>query len=156
MVTSATPDLERGSVIVELEAVHTGKVFAPTAEIDTGGWAGSTATLKTSSKFGGAASPGTQFAVGWPVDIWDASASPVFSVKSSTSHTVSSLTATTLVISGAPSFTPAVGDRITLRAYDNASHATANAAGLTPLDYTFMADADGLLGSADADGDTWT
>lgn len=151
MVTSATPSFERGTVDVEMEVLHTGKLFAPTGEVT--GWAGAVATMDAASKFGGGATPTNQFAIGWTVDVYRAAAVPPFSTK--VTKTISSMTGTTITLNSAPA-SPGVGDRITLTAYDSAGSSTANALGLTPLDYAFMADSDGLLGSADAEGDTWT
>jgi hypothetical protein len=152
--TSGFSLADPSSVTIEVTDTWVSKSLSPTGVVAS--WSGgtNTVTLTTSHRFGGASTPGRQFAAGWKVLLLDASVSPPFSTVSAV-LTVASVADATVTFTGAPSFTPAAGDLLIQAQYDNADNTTANTRSLAQRDHAFVADNNGRLGTSDANADEW-
>lgn len=153
-VNNVKLDVKAGTVSVGITETWPGYLVAHTGVVDSWNGGTNTLTLKTSTQFGGGSTPGRQFAAGWKLHVYDLSAATRYGTRSLV--TVQSVTDTTVVLTGAPSFTPAARDIVTLADYDNAvSSTTANAAGNTPSGLVYLAGANGAVGAADAAARLW-
>lgn len=151
IVSSGSLDLRNGTVEFEAHETWTGKLISPTGKVSSWVAGTKTITLAASAKYGGSTTPGNYFAAGWVVRVCDYSSSPRFSTVSSP-HTISSVTATTIVLATSPSFTPAAGDIVMQASYTNATNTTTNSAQtLAQRGYAFMGGSTYRLGSEDAD-----
>jgi len=156
LVVGVTPSMDFGGVDVDLHVLRTAKPLAPTAVVSSWNGGTKTLTLNAAGKFLPGSTPGRYFAAGWGVRIFDASASPPFSILGGATFTVDSVTDTTIVLTASPGTAPAVGDLVTLADYDNATSTVTNAAQtLAQKDYAFQATATLMLGAALVAGDEW-
>lgn len=130
-VTAANPDPQSGSLEVEAEEIPKGYLVAPSALVSSYG--SGTFTLNTSTDFYGT-EPGFDFMLGGTIRVFDADASPPFSA--SDTATITGLTASSITVSWAGSFTPASGDLIVLD-YSTATGNTAANTGADAPDHLF-------------------
>lgn len=155
IISTGSLDLKRGTVTFSVAETWTGKPVSPTAEAVTGGgspWdAGTkTLTLQTSSKFGGGATPGRYFAVGWKIRIFDYSATPVFSTASAV-LTITAVGDTSLTFDAAPAFTPDDKDIVVQALYADSDNTTTNSAEtVDQRGHFFLGAATGLGATPDA------
>lgn len=150
-VTSAEPDYGAGTVRVVAEQVPKGYIVAPSAIVAS--IASTTITLDTTGEEANLfdVNPGRDFPEGATVRIYDASASPPFSV--SETETISSVADDTITLGAAPgTFTVTAGDLVVLEY--SADTGNTNAAGADVRDHVFMTDDAGNLDTSD-DGTTW-
>ena len=141
-------------IVLEVSDTWASKPTSPTAKVASWNAGTATATLTTSHRFGGAAAPARQFALGWKVRFLVATATPPFSVASNVA-TVSAITDATITLTGALGLTPAAADLLVQANYDNADNTTENTSGLAQRDHAFAADGNGRLGASDANADEW-
>jgi hypothetical protein len=130
-VTAANPDPQSGSLEVEAEEIPKGYLVAPSALVAS--YSSGTLTLNTSTDFHGS-EPGFDFMVGGIIRVFDASASPPFSV--SNTEAILGLTASSITVSWGGAFTPASGDLIVLE-YSAATGSTAANTGADAPDHLF-------------------
>ncbi len=150
-VVGVDMDFQSGFIEAELEEVIAGAAIAPSCIV--GSYASTTITIDTTGPEAGMydSNPGSDFAADWVVRIYDASASPPYS--SSTTATISSVTASTIVLTSTPSPTPAAGDIVTVE--DGADSGNTNADGADVQDFAFGADSSFTVGSPARDGPKW-
>lgn len=145
--TGVRVDADSGSVVVDCEEIPRGFVVAPAAYVAS--VSDPTITLDTTGTEAELfdSDPGQDFAVGFDVRIFDASASPPFSV--SEVERVDAVAASTLTLESLPSsFTVAAGDLVVLEHRAIATAAAANT-GAASADHLGMVDASGeLVGGA--------
>ena len=131
-VTAANPDPQSGSLEVEAEEIPKGYLVAPSALVAS--YSSGTFTLSTAANDFYGDDPGFDFMVGGVIRFFDASASPLFSV--SDTAVITGLTASSITVSWAGSFTPASGDLIVLE-YSAATGSTAANTGADAPDHLF-------------------
>jgi hypothetical protein len=152
-------DFNNGTFEIECHETWVAKPISPTVKVssysDGGGGGPFVFTLAASDKYTNDANPSDFFAVGWKIYLLDKSSSPTFSTKSAV-LTISAKNSTSITTSAAPGFTPAAGDVIIQANYDDADNTTTNLKqSLAQRGYVFMADTGHLLGTANANADTW-
>lgn len=148
-------DLEYGTVTITAHGTWAAKPVSPSSVVQS--WAGGppqVITLVTNHRYGGGASPGDYWPVGWKLRLLDRSADPPFSLASGV-LTVTAKTATTVTVTGTVGFTPVNGDILVQSQYDDANSTAQNTAGFAQRDYAFQADTGGRLGTANNNADTW-
>jgi len=133
-VTSANPDPQSGSLEVEAEEVPRGYLVAPSALVSS--YSSGTFTLSTSTDFYGT-EPGFDFMLGATIRVFDASASPPFSVSGTA--TITGLSSSSITVPFFGTFTPASGDLIVLE-YSGPVGSTSANTGATPPDHLFHGD----------------
>lgn len=146
-VVSVTYDFAGLFLIVELEEIPRGWIWAASGIVRS--WSSPTLTLNDIALNAGgpgvAANKATEFPYGAPggaIRVYDASASPPFSV-STTALTITGVSGDALTTSGTPSFTPAAGDLVVMSFGDD--DATANDIGAFTRDMAYSANDDGTL-----------
>ena len=128
-VTSLGPRIDDGEIDVVVELLDRAFVIAPAAVIASR--VGAVLTLQTTGPEVASASPGNMFGDGNFVAHWDVSAN-LLEVNAIASHT-----ATTVTLSGVPTFAHGAGDFITVF-QQNTSDVAANSTGQVPLDFTYQ------------------
>lgn len=149
VVSVALRPLDPGPVEVHLRDTWPSRRLNPTAKVSSR--SGFDVTLATGSKWEASpgTSPGTWFAVGWKVRVYDYSASPRYSQVLDT--TVSAVTATVLTLASitfADFSLVATNDIVTADTYADSDNTTTNGQNsLGQRDYLFLSDANMLLAS---------
>ena len=147
-VISASPDPTTGALEVEAEEIPKGFVIAPTAIVASYNAGTGVATLDTTTDYHGS-EPGFDFPVGADIIVFDADATPTFSVSQQT--TITAVTASTMTFSSS-GFTPAAGDIITLFA-DTLTSTNVAANTLAGVkDHLYQTDANDQIGAANDEG----
>jgi hypothetical protein len=147
-----TPDWAAGYIMVELDEVYRTTVYAPSGIIDSvsGGGADPTITLEV-DEYDDDSQPGFDFPAGCTIRIHDFTDD----FATTTTLTVASRTATTLVCTGTPGFTIATRDLVEIAISGDVG--ATNDVGADVEDFAFAAGSDLLIdsGADERDGPRW-